>query len=192
MRWEIDFRSYFCFRYRICHGASVLYPIALWSAVALSLSSYLLKNDTRHRSWKRLGAGRNHWNSNLPGALLQRSLWISDNLPAEPGLCLSWQPRCLRGLSRGSLEVRVQRRSRVRAAKTKASTSCVTHWLILHRERTDIWYFGIWSSLHLSRTPWQKSKTGKKIEQGREFCTFYCHRCYWTPRYGQAHAQAYI
>lgn len=133
--WQIDFRhlSYCGFWHRICHGAFVLYPISLICSSTLShLIFWKVTLDT--------GAGRNHWNSNLLCALLQRSLWISDNLPAEPGLCLSWQPRCLHGLSRGPLEVRVQRRSRFRVGKTKASTSCVTHWLILHSERE--WTYG--------------------------------------------------
>lgn len=176
-----------------CHiaglGVASVMVMALWSAEVLSLI-LSLKDDTRHKSWKKLGAGRYHWKSYLSAALSPMSLWISDNLPAGPGLCLSWGSRCLHGLSRGSEEVRVQQRPRVRARKTKAWTSCVTHWLILHTERMNIWGFGIWGLVTrlVLDSMTKAKKTGKKIKKGREFCTFYCQRWYWTPRCGCAHA----
>lgn len=115
-----------------------IHGLSLWSPVALSLSSYLVKNDRRNGSWKSLVAGSAHWKSNLPCALLAEAASGSGIISAgEPGLCLSWQPRCVYACSRGSPEVRVRRRSRVGAGKTPTWTSCVTQRLILHREREN-------------------------------------------------------
>lgn len=129
-----------------------------------------------------LGAGRNR--SQIQTCLVRfdwKSPRISDNLPAEPGLCLSWQPSRLHGLSRDPTEVRVHWGSQVRPGKTKGSTSCITHWQIMHmeRKRMDIWYFGIWSSLEPTHflSPRHESKTGKTIEW-REFWSLYCQGCF--------------
>lgn len=103
----------------------------------------------------------------------QRKFPKEHNLSAKPGLCFSWQSRCLHGLSRGLQEVRVQSRSWVRAEKTKAWTSCITHWMILHRKREWTYgtlEFGLCSmclGLHH-----KKSKTRRKIEKGREILRF--------------------
>lgn len=151
-----------------------------------TLSSYLLKNDTRSGAVRIWELAEITVKSKPTQCTFGRRM--HDNLSAEPGLRLSWQPRCLHGLSRGSQEVRVQRRSWVKTGKTKASTSCVTHcgWFCTEGDWT---YVALEFGLQCTWTaPWLKSKTGKKMEQGEELCTLYCIRCYWTPLCGRAHA----
>lgn len=95
---------------------------------------------------------------NLPTALLQKNLWISGNLPPEPGLCSSWQASSVCHVR--SLEVIVQRRLRIgggrEGGKARAPTSCLDSLADPAREDRHMVARNLLFSL------WPTTKTGKK------------------------------
>lgn len=126
---------------------------SVWSDVKAKLTSNL-----------HAGAGT-RWSlilkhQNLPIALLQKNLWISGNLPPEPGLCSSWRVSSARHVR--SPEVIVQRRLRIgghgEGGKAGAPTSCLDSLADPAREAEDR-HMVAWNLL---TSPWPTTKTGKK------------------------------